>query len=370
MSVRSDDLVLRQESSGVRRFGGSGPYVVRSVADVVDPVRPADLVLPAMPARVRDLAWRLTRDAPTVEAKVSAVEAYLHAHVRYDLDSPVPDDGEDAVDDFLFESQEGFCEHFASAEAVLLRIVGVPTRIVTGFAGGQPRGGERVLRGSDAHAWVQVDVGGGHWVWTDPTAGAVPAEDHDPASALAGWLRGHRWPLLAVLAVSGLAGALAWSLARRARQRRAAALAAAAPPPVKVLAAFGRLESALARTPLARGPAVPVTDWTRELARGLPAAAAGPGGRDLLHAASDVVQRVLYDRGPVRDGEALQAVDDLAALTAVALAYRDSLGPQHVLARGWRWLRSWRARRSATWTGTPRSWAAGPSSPVSSTTRT
>ena len=370
-SVRSDDLVLSQEASGVRRFGGSGPYVVGSVADVVDPVQPADLVLPAMPARVRDLAWRLTRDAPTVEAKVAAVEAYLHAHARYDLDSPVPDDGEDAVDDFLFESHEGFCEHFASAEAVLLRLVGVPTRVVTGFAGGEPRRGERVLRGSDAHAWVQVNVGGDRWVWTDPTAGAVLAEDHDPASALADWLREHRWPLLAVLATAGLAGALAWSLARRARRRRAAARAAEEPLSVKVLAAFGRLETALAPTPLARGRTASVTDWTRALARGLPAAAAaGPGGRDRLGAASDVVQRVLYDRGPVRDDEALRAVDDLAAITAVALAYRDSLGPQHVLARGWRWLRSWRARRSGTWTGTPKSWAAGPSSPASSTTRT
>ena len=149
------------------------PYVIRSNATVIDPVTSADTALPtSVPTRVRVLAQRLTRRATTVEAKVSAIEDYLHAHERYRLDSPVPDADEDAVDDFLFESHEGFCEHFASAEAVLLRAVGVPTRMVTGFAGGSLEGTGRVLRGSDAHAWVQVHLGDGRWMWSDPTAGA------------------------------------------------------------------------------------------------------------------------------------------------------------------------------------------------------
>ena len=145
-----------------------------------------------MPTRVRVLAQRLTRRATTVEAKVSAIEDYLHAHERYRLDSPVPDADEDAVDDFLFESHEGFCEHFASAEAVLLRAVGVPTRMVTGFAGGSLEGTGRVLRGSDAHAWVQVHLGDGRWMWSDPTAGAALAEDRDGAiTRLLDLLRAH-----------------------------------------------------------------------------------------------------------------------------------------------------------------------------------
>ena len=97
---------------------------------------------------------------------MAAIEAYLHAHERYRLDSPVPAEGADAVDDFLFVSHEGFCEHFASAEAVLLRAVGVPARLVTGFSGGTPQGAERVLLGSDAHAWVQVGRGR---PWSGPT---------------------------------------------------------------------------------------------------------------------------------------------------------------------------------------------------------
>ncbi len=90
----------------------------------------------------------------------------------------MPGRGRDAVDDFLFNSHEGFCEHFASAEAVLLRAVRVPARLVTGFVGGQERGSRRVFRGTDAHAWVQVNVGGARWVFTDPTAGATIAPPH------------------------------------------------------------------------------------------------------------------------------------------------------------------------------------------------
>ena len=79
-----------------------------------------------MPQRVRELAETLTRGAPTVEAKVAAIEAYLAQHLRYRLDAPVAPSGVDAVDFFLFEAREGFCEHFASATAVMLRSVGVP----------------------------------------------------------------------------------------------------------------------------------------------------------------------------------------------------------------------------------------------------
>jgi hypothetical protein len=91
------------------------------------------------------------------------------------LASPLPPAGHDAVDDFLFSSHRGFCEQFASAEVMLLRSVGVPARLVVGFAHGdtssQP--GKRIMRGVDAHAWVQVwyrDVG---WIDSDPTASSV-----------------------------------------------------------------------------------------------------------------------------------------------------------------------------------------------------
>ena len=106
-----------------------------------------------------------------------------------------PAAGRDAVDDFLFNSHEGFCEHFASAEAVLLRSVGVPARLVTGFVDGQQRGTRRVFRGTDAHAWVQVNVGGEHWAFTDPTAGATIAPPHHSRARRVRHAVGEHWRL-------------------------------------------------------------------------------------------------------------------------------------------------------------------------------
>jgi transglutaminase-like putative cysteine protease len=82
----------------------------------------------------------------------------------------------DPVDGFLFESRRGFCEHFASAFALLLRAGGVPARVVTGYQGGEfnPRGGYLIVRQSDAHAWVEAMLDG-NWQRFDPTAAVNPA---------------------------------------------------------------------------------------------------------------------------------------------------------------------------------------------------
>src|SRR5687768_3200929 len=79
------------------------------------------------------------------------------------------------VDAFLFDSRRGFCEHYASAFAVLLRAGGIPARIVTGYQGGElnPRGNYLIVRQSDAHAWVEAIVGGS-WQRFDPTGAVSP----------------------------------------------------------------------------------------------------------------------------------------------------------------------------------------------------
>ena len=84
--------------------------------------------------------------------------------------------GEDAVDDFLFGTRRGFCEHYAGAFAFLMRAAGIPARIVTGYMGGEinPASGTMVIRQSDAHAWVEVWVEG-MWRRVDPTAAIAPA---------------------------------------------------------------------------------------------------------------------------------------------------------------------------------------------------
>ena len=111
--------------------------------------------------------------------------------------------GADPVDEFLFGTRRGFCEHFASAFVVLMRAAGVPARVVTGYQGGElnPVGGYLVVRQSDAHAWAEVWDGSG-WQRVDPTAAvspqrvesgvaaALPEGDPLPAAARApAWLR-------------------------------------------------------------------------------------------------------------------------------------------------------------------------------------
>ena len=84
--------------------------------------------------------------------------------------------GTHTVDEFLFDTKSGFCEHYASAFAVLMRAAGIPTRIVTGYLGGEinPVGGYMIVRQADAHAWTEVWFSGEGWVRVDPTAAVSP----------------------------------------------------------------------------------------------------------------------------------------------------------------------------------------------------
>jgi transglutaminase-like putative cysteine protease len=92
----------------------------------------------------------------------------------YTLEPPKLD--MDPVDQFLFETRSGFCEHYASAFTFLMRAAGIPARVVTGYLGGEvnPVDGYVVVRQSDAHAWSEVWLSGEGWVRVDPTAAVSP----------------------------------------------------------------------------------------------------------------------------------------------------------------------------------------------------
>jgi transglutaminase-like putative cysteine protease len=83
---------------------------------------------------------------------------------------------DNAVDEFLFTTRKGFCEHYASAFTVVMRAAGVPARVVTGYQGGEfnPYGGYLIVRQSDAHAWSEVWIEGSGWMRVDPTAAVAP----------------------------------------------------------------------------------------------------------------------------------------------------------------------------------------------------
>jgi len=93
---------------------------------------------------------------------------------HYSLEAPLL--GRNSVDEFLFDTRTGFCEHYASTFAVMMRMAGIPTRIVTGYMGGwYNRFGNYVLvRQSDAHAWTEVWLPGKGWTRVDPTAAVSP----------------------------------------------------------------------------------------------------------------------------------------------------------------------------------------------------
>jgi len=105
---------------------------------------------------------------------IQALSHFRNEEFYYTLRPPLL--GSNPVDQFMFESRRGFCEHFASSFTLLMRLAGIPSRVVTGYQGGEinPLGGHLVVRQSDAHAWSEVWLKGLGWVRIDPTAAVAP----------------------------------------------------------------------------------------------------------------------------------------------------------------------------------------------------
>jgi hypothetical protein len=125
--------------------------------------------------RARALAaqWRAA-SADDAEVVARAVAFLRGGGYAYTLEPPLL--GEHSVDEFLFSTKTGFCEHFASAFVFVMRAAGVPARVVTGYQGGELNPVDSIItvRQSDAHAWAEVLLPGRGWVRVDPTAAAVP----------------------------------------------------------------------------------------------------------------------------------------------------------------------------------------------------
>jgi transglutaminase-like putative cysteine protease len=137
---------------------------------------PLDKVTPRMRALVA--GW--TADDPPAEAVVERALAHFNEQpFRYTL--LAPEMGEQAMDAFLFDARAGFCEHYAAAFTLLMRVAGIPTRIVLGYLGGErnPYSDDYIIRQSEAHAWTEVWLDDKGWTRVDPTA-AVAAERVDP----------------------------------------------------------------------------------------------------------------------------------------------------------------------------------------------
>ncbi|MBI6546321.1 MAG: transglutaminase domain-containing protein, partial [Cyanobacteria bacterium NC_groundwater_1444_Ag_S-0.65um_54_12] len=151
---------------------------------------------PTLPERVRRLAEQIAGDLANPYAQVMALRDYLAQTYPYDLKIPHFPINVDQVDHFLFSQRRGYCEHFASALALLARVVGIPTRLTTGYLPGRynPFTGYWEVRSADAHAWTECYFTGLGWVPFDATPGA-----RDPLEFIT------ERPLLPALAIAGYA---------------------------------------------------------------------------------------------------------------------------------------------------------------------
>lgn len=249
--------------------------------------------------------WRQRYGSDDAAIVQAALNLFHDGGFRYTL-APAPL-GRDSVDDFLFDTREGFCEHYSSSFTVLMRAAGIPARVVTGYQGGywNKLGNYLLVRYSDAHAWSEVWLAGRGWVRVDPTGAVRPERVSLGAAAAAGdqlawyrndWLQGlrNRWDivnrwwdkgvigfdalrqrglltpfgirdtdtatlgvLLAIGSVLFIAIGLAWALLRRQ-------------PRDPLRGALRELERKLARKGIARRPAEGPQHYLSRAARALP----------------------------------------------------------------------------------------------------
>jgi protein-glutamine gamma-glutamyltransferase len=140
---------------------------------------------PSGNARTREFAGRLrAQHADDIGYANAILDLFRRQAFYYTLTPPRL--GRDSIDEFLFDVKRGFCEHYASAFAVLMRAAGIPTRVVTGYQGGTFNrfAGHWVIRQSDAHAWDEAWIEGRGWVRFDPTAAVAPERTERGAEAI------------------------------------------------------------------------------------------------------------------------------------------------------------------------------------------
>lgn len=189
-ALRSGDFQILAQSpvTGTKRYRARSALDYRT-AEPPTWVRERALAVPAnVTERMRQLVAGWQREARDPWSLVQAGLRFFNREAFHYTLLP-PRLGPNPTDEFLFETRRGFCEHFASSFALLMRLAGIPSRVVLGYLGGEPNriGGYHMVWQSDAHAWVEVLIPGRGWVRVDPTAAVDPARiDHRSAARLLG----------------------------------------------------------------------------------------------------------------------------------------------------------------------------------------
>ncbi|WP_299341742.1 DUF3488 and transglutaminase-like domain-containing protein [uncultured Pseudoxanthomonas sp.] len=179
--ARDYSMATRTPLSSLTRWRLQSSLPTRFEADLSVSRRAQALQLPpGFNPRTRALGAQWRRDAGANDAAIVArALQWIRSDFAYTLDTPFP--GRDTVDEFLFDQQQGFCEHFSSSFVFLMRSAGIPARVVTGYAGGKYNalGKYWIVRNLDAHAWAEVWMPGRGWVRVDPTAAVAPERIYD-----------------------------------------------------------------------------------------------------------------------------------------------------------------------------------------------
>lgn len=315
----------------------SHPAIATGTDEAPAILREALQLPPRSNPKARALAGRWRAELGKEDlAIVQAMLGHYRGQAFYYTLTPPPLLSENSIDEFLFDSKRGFCEHFSAGFVFVMRAAGIPARVVTGYQGGErnPVDGTLIVRQSDAHAWAEVWLKGRGWLRVDPTAAvaptrietnlasALPAEDERPfwarrefiwimhlrfrwdamVNVWNQWVLGYNpqrqrdlmarlgmrspdWQqmtvVLSVLCGLLLLGYTAWAVYQRRRVDAA-------------LAEWNRLSRLLARRGLARHPWEGPVDYARRIAGTLPgesSALAEEAGR-----VADVYARLRYGR--------------------------------------------------------------------------
>ncbi|GIV15746.1 MAG: hypothetical protein KatS3mg022_1181 [Armatimonadota bacterium] len=189
--VRFPNLAVRVDATGCLQtfYGyrsGAEYEVISHVPDATPdelrqapPATPADVgviyfELPAEPSpRLQNLVREITARYHNNYDKVMALKKYIESTCDYNLNAPAVPIGRDAVEFFLFDSREGYCDLFSTALAVLARYAGIPSRVATGFLAGDPQpNGKFIAREKHRHQWTEIYFPGYGWIIFDATEGA------------------------------------------------------------------------------------------------------------------------------------------------------------------------------------------------------
>lgn len=177
-SILTPDMQLlsRRPINARLRYNATSQLSFRlNVDEAPRQLRRALALPPGFNPLTRQLAAQWRAQDMDDDAVVRAALAYFNQNgFEYTLEPPLL--GANSVDDFLFTTKQGFCEHYASSFVFLMRAAAIPARVVTGYQGGEYNelGGYYVVRQYDAHAWAEVWLRDRGWIRVDPTAAIAP----------------------------------------------------------------------------------------------------------------------------------------------------------------------------------------------------